>query len=295
MEPQLLADHAVVPLRVARGTVDDVDEDPRPLDVAQEGVPEAGAGRRTLDEPGDVGDRGAAVLRVPEVHHPEVRLQRGERVRRDLRPRRGQRCQEGRLPGVRQPDEADVGDQPQLQAQPALLARLALLGVLRRAMRGRREVDVAEPAASAARDRRRLAGRDQVGEQLARRVVQHARPGRHLQHEVLAGLPVPLRARAPAAWLGLEVVLEAEVEERREAGVDAEHDAPAAAAVAAVGPAPRDVGLPAERRGPIAAVSGADPDLDEVEEHGSDCRTGTGDRPRAPPGRRSRARGRPAG
>ena len=36
--PQLLADDVVVPLGVARRAVDDVDEDPRPLDVAQEGV-----------------------------------------------------------------------------------------------------------------------------------------------------------------------------------------------------------------------------------------------------------------
>ena len=43
MGAELLADDLVVPGRVARRAVDDVDEDPRPLDVAQEGVAEAGA------------------------------------------------------------------------------------------------------------------------------------------------------------------------------------------------------------------------------------------------------------
>ena len=43
VRPQLLADDVVVPLGIARRAVDDVDEDPRPLDVAQERVAEAGA------------------------------------------------------------------------------------------------------------------------------------------------------------------------------------------------------------------------------------------------------------
>ena len=38
---QLVADDVVVPVRIAAGAVDDVDEDPRPLDVAQERVAEA--------------------------------------------------------------------------------------------------------------------------------------------------------------------------------------------------------------------------------------------------------------
>ena len=37
--------------------IDDVDQHPRPLDVAQEGVAETGARARALDEPGHVGDR----------------------------------------------------------------------------------------------------------------------------------------------------------------------------------------------------------------------------------------------
>ena len=45
---QLLADDVVVPLRVARRAVDDVDQDPRPLDVAQERV---ARGRRRLLAP----------------------------------------------------------------------------------------------------------------------------------------------------------------------------------------------------------------------------------------------------
>ena len=46
------------------GAVDDVDEDPGPLDVAQEGVAEAGAVAGALDEAGHVGDRRPAFVLV---------------------------------------------------------------------------------------------------------------------------------------------------------------------------------------------------------------------------------------
>ena len=45
VRPQLLADDLVVPLGIARRAIDDVDEDARPLDVAQERVTEAGPAR----------------------------------------------------------------------------------------------------------------------------------------------------------------------------------------------------------------------------------------------------------
>ena len=120
----------------------------------------------------------------------------------------------------------------------------------------------------------RLAGGDEVREELARGVVEHAGPGRNGQDQVVAGLAVALGAQAPSPGLGPEVVLEPEVAERRQAGVHLQHDAAAAAAVAPVGPAAGDVRLAAERGGPVAAVAGADPDLDAVEEHLGDCRTG---------------------
>ena len=60
---------------------------------------------------------------VAEVHDAEVRLERRERVVGDLRRRGGDRGEQRRLAGVRQPDQADVGDQPELEPDPALLAR----------------------------------------------------------------------------------------------------------------------------------------------------------------------------
>jgi len=85
VEAQLLADHPVVPLRVARRPVNHLDQDPSPLDVAQERVAQAGPGRGALDEARDVRDRGPPVPVVAEVHDPEVGFEGRERVVGDLR------------------------------------------------------------------------------------------------------------------------------------------------------------------------------------------------------------------
>jgi hypothetical protein len=57
---------------IPRGAVHDVDEDPRPLDVAQEGVAQAGAAAGPLDEAGHVGDRRSALVVVPRSITPRL-------------------------------------------------------------------------------------------------------------------------------------------------------------------------------------------------------------------------------
>ena len=69
-----------------RAQVEQHDEDPGALDVAQEAVPEALALGGPLDQPRDVGhDELGPVARAPDADDAEVRLQRGERVVGDLR------------------------------------------------------------------------------------------------------------------------------------------------------------------------------------------------------------------
>jgi hypothetical protein len=76
-----------------------------------------------------------------------------------------------------------------------------------------------------------------------------------------------------------------EVTKRRLAGIDVQEDRPAPSAVAAVRTPARDVRFLPEGRGPVAAITGADPDLHAVEEHRLDCRMG--ERLDRPEGRRS--------
>jgi hypothetical protein len=149
----------------------------------------------------------------------------------------------------------------------------------RRLVRGRLEVSVAEATAATTRDQRLLARGDEIGQQLACRVVEDRRAWRHREVEILAGLAVPPRALAPTARLGLEVMGVAEVAQRRLAGVDADEHGAAAAAVSAVRPAARDVRLATEGRGAVAATSRADPDFHAVEEHRPNVLTRSGRNP----------------
>ena len=156
----------------------------------------------------------------------------------------------------------------------ALGARLALLGVLWGLVGRRLEVGVAEAAAPAARDERRLAGGDQIGQQLAGLVVVDRGPGRDVEDQVVAGAAVSPGPRSAPAGRRLVVMALGEVAQRRLAGVDPEVDRAATPAVAAVGSAARDVRLLPEGRGPIATVAGVDPDLHAVKEHRAHSRTG---------------------
>ncbi len=69
---------------VTRG-IDQVQQQPRALDMAEEAVADPGAFGRALDQPGDVGDDELAAL---VADHPELRAERGERIVADLGARR---------------------------------------------------------------------------------------------------------------------------------------------------------------------------------------------------------------
>ena len=144
---------------------------------------------------------------------------------------------------------------------------LALLGVLGRLVGRGLEVRVAEAAAPAAGDHRALADGDEVRQQLPGLVDVDRRAGRNVEGQVVAGLAVPPGPRAATAGRRPEMVPVVEVAERRLAGIDAQVDRAAATAVAAIGSAARDVRLLPEGRGPVAAITGADPDLHPVEKH----------------------------
>ena len=210
----------------------------------------------------------------PRSITPEVRFEGRERVVGDLGRGRGDRGEDRRLAGIGQPDETDVGDEPQLQADPRLGAGLALLGVLGGLVGGRLEVRVAEPAAAAARDHRRLADGDEVRQQLPGLVEVDRGPGRDVEGQVVAGPAVTSGAGPPAAGGGPEVMPVVEVAEGRLAGIDPQEDRAAAAAVAAIRSTAWDVRLLPEGRGPVATITGADPDLHAVEEHRGHSRTG---------------------
>src|SRR5690606_29539061 len=108
-----------VAARLDGGRVDDVDQRRAALDVAQEVVAEAPPLGSTLDQAGHVGDH---ERRLAGGDHAEVGDQGGERVVGDLGPRARDRGDQRRLAGAREADQADVGDDLQLEAYDELVA-----------------------------------------------------------------------------------------------------------------------------------------------------------------------------
>ena len=76
-------------------------------------------------------------------------MQRGEGIVGDLGLGRADGCQERGLAGVRQADDAGIGDQLEPQPDGQLLAGLARVGVARRLVGRRLEMRVAETAVAA--------------------------------------------------------------------------------------------------------------------------------------------------
>ena len=115
-------------------------QQPSPLDVGEEVVAEANAVGRTLDQPGNVGDHQLAIVLMKRA---ENRGERGEWIVGDLWRCAGEHRDQRRLARVGQAHEADVGEQLELQREPALVADETALGEARALARGAREVAVA--------------------------------------------------------------------------------------------------------------------------------------------------------
>ena len=240
-----------------------MEQDRGPLDVAEELVAEPHALVRALDEPGDVGDD--AGVGVGELEHPELGFQGGERVAGDLGVGRRQSGQQGGFAGIGQADQADVGEQFQLDHQPALLARLPRGSLARRPVGGGGEAGVAQPAAAAGGGEKGLFGLGQVGEHNAAVRILDDRAERHADDAVLAAPAVLVAALAAAAVVRPEVGPVTEIDERAQVAVGHQKDVPALAAIAAVGPAPGHEFFPPETDAAVTAVTGFHKELGLVD------------------------------
>src|SRR5882672_8558401 len=127
---------------------------------------------RALDQSGYIGDDEAA--EIVKLHHAKLRLECRERIIGDLRARRGKPRDERGFSGVGESDQTHVGQQLQLQPQPALFTRTARLVLGRRLVRGSRETGIASAAPATMCDQESLARSGEVVQLFSRfRVVYH--------------------------------------------------------------------------------------------------------------------------
>jgi hypothetical protein len=123
------------------------------------------------------------------MHDAEVRLERGERVVRDLRLRRRDPRDQRALARVGKTDQRNVSHELELEVQPALFAVFALLSERRGPAVVVEEAGVATPATSAVRGQPAVAVRDQVGQQRAIAIAHDGALG-HLHDQVGAARAV---------------------------------------------------------------------------------------------------------
>jgi len=145
-----------------------------------------------------------------------------------------------------------------------LFARLPLARGL---VGGGREEGVSLPTPSALRDHCLLTILQDLGDDLARLGVAENRTRRHRHDDVRAPAPALVRPHAVLATLGHPVVAVSVVEQRREIGITADDDAPAAAAIAAVGAAHRGPPFSSEGRAPGSTGASLDSDYYAINEH----------------------------
>src|SRR5581483_9104099 len=119
---------------------------------------------------------------------------------------------------------------------------------------------------AAAREQGALAVLVQVGDRFAGFRVRDHRSHRHTQDDILGAPAVLLAAHAALAVLGAVNARVAVIDQRVDVAVGDGPDAAAAATVAAVGPAARNVLLAPEADGAIPALAGVDLDHGLVDE-----------------------------
>ena len=151
-----------IPARCARH-VHEVDQHLRAIEMLQEPIAESLAFVRALDEPGHVGDDEAAI--AAQRDDAEIRDERRERVVGDLGSRRGNARDQRRFAGVRKSDEADVGEQLEVELQLLGFARRAFFEPPRRAVGRADEARVAASADAALREEHALSGFDEVADE----------------------------------------------------------------------------------------------------------------------------------
>src|SRR5206468_4354546 len=113
----------------------------------QKFVAQANSTMRSFDQTGNGCARGMAI--TPQLHHADNRMQSGERICRNLRPRSRKFPQQCRFTCIRVTDQSGIRDRSQLQYKISLLALFAIGVLPRRTITRALEMHIAFSSSSA--------------------------------------------------------------------------------------------------------------------------------------------------
>src|SRR3984957_5608543 len=128
------------------------------------------------------------------VDHAKIRLQRRERIIRDFRPRSGNHRDQRRFTSVRKTHKSNISEQSQLEPEMALCPFAPVFMFAWRLMPRLREMLIAATSMASMCYQHALSGVRQVGDRLARLLVERDRTDRHLKNHVVAGVPRAVRS-----------------------------------------------------------------------------------------------------
>jgi hypothetical protein len=248
-----------------RRDVDQMQQQLRALDVAQEAIAQSRSRVRAFNQTGNVGDHERA--KVAEIDDAEVRLQSRERIVSDFRTRGGNGRDESRLAGVWKTHEADVRQQFQLELKLTLFAFAAGLVISRRAIRRTGEVRVAETAAAAARCQPAGAVVTQVMQQVACVCVKDLGSYGNTNDQVFAVAARTIRAFAVQPAIGYVARVVTEMKQRVERSVGHQGHVAAASAIAAGWPATGYKLFAPESSNAVTSVTPLNMDLGAIDKH----------------------------
>jgi hypothetical protein len=202
--------------------------------VSQEGEAESRADGCPLNQSRKVGNGWSPAVVNAQFKNAKVRLKGGEGVVANLWLGRRKRGKECGLPGVRQPNEANVSDQSELESHLTQFARLPFLCVSRRLMCCRGEVRIPESAATATNQQHMLLSRHQVRDQVSTLCIKDCRAWWHPNDQVAASLAVRRLVPALARVTRYIPALHLKVAQGRLSCINRNVDAAAASTVAAI-------------------------------------------------------------
>lgn len=236
------------------------------LNVAEESQPQSAPLGCPLYDAGNVGHHERTSVAVG--HDAERGLEGGEGIVGNLGAGVGERADQGRLTGVGEADQADIGEELQFQDHHHFLHGLAGLGVARCLVGGGAKLEIAQSAASAFEQHHDLSVFDDIAEIFTGFGIVGHGAGGYLNVAICAVTAVAAAFAAVAAVAGKNVAVIAQVEQRPVVAIAAQVDIPPAPTITAVGAAEGLVFGAVHVHRTAAALTGATVDFDVVYEIG---------------------------